>query len=99
TTGSTAALWAALHSRQLYEVGQFSIFFSYPLLPWIGVMLVGYGAASLFELPEKQRNEWLLRIGIVLTLAFILIRALNVYGDPRPWQVNPSRTAATVMSF
>src|SRR6185312_5308577 len=34
TTGSTAPVWAALHARELYEVGPFSIFFSYPLLPW-----------------------------------------------------------------
>ena len=42
--------------------------FSYPLLPWTGVMFLGYGAASRFELPEKQRREWLIRIGVSLTL-------------------------------
>jgi uncharacterized membrane protein len=30
TSGSTAPLWAALHSRQFYDVGSFAIFFSYP---------------------------------------------------------------------
>jgi uncharacterized membrane protein len=85
-SGNTAGVWAALHARQLYEVGAFRIFFSYPLLPWIGVMLLGYGAAGLFELPEKQRNAWLVRIGIGMVIAFVLIRALNVYGDPSPWE-------------
>ena len=85
-SGNTAGVWAALHARQLYEVGAFRIFFSYPLLPWIGVMLFGYGAAGLFELPEKQRNAWLVRIGIGMVIAFVLIRALNVYGDPSPWE-------------
>jgi uncharacterized membrane protein len=99
TTGSTAPLWAALHSRQVYEVGPFSIFFSYPLLPWIGVMFLGYGAAALFELPAKQRDQWLLRIGMGLVIAFILIRAADVYGDPHPWDFDPNKTAATVMSF
>ena len=99
TTGSTAPMWAALHSRQLYEVGPFSIFFSYPLLPWIGVMFLGYGAAALFELPAKQRDQWLLRIGMSLVIAFILIRAANVYGDPHPWDFDPSKTAASIMSF
>ena len=99
TSGSTAPLWAALHSRQFYDVGPFAIFFSYPLLPWIGVMLLGYGAAGLFELPAKQRDERLLRIGMSLVIAFILIRALNVYGDPHPWEFDPSSTAASVMSF
>ena len=99
TTGSTAPLWAVLHARQLYDVGPFAIYFSYPLLPWIGVMLVGYGASDLFELPAKLRNERLLRIGMGLVIAFILIRALNVYGDPHPWDFDPSRMAASVMSF
>lgn len=99
TTGSTAAVWAVLHARQLYEVGPLSIFFSYPLLPWIGVMFLGYGAAGLFELPEQRRREWLLRIGIGLVMAFILIRAANVYGDPHPWDVDPNSIAASLMSF
>jgi uncharacterized membrane protein len=98
TAGNTAGVWAALHARQLYEVGAFRIFFSYPLLPWIGVMFLGYGAAGLFELPEKQRNAWLVRIGISLIIAFVLLRALNVYGDPQPWSSGTS-TAAAIMSF
>jgi uncharacterized membrane protein len=93
TTGSTAGVWAALHARQLYEIGALRIFFSYPLLPWIGVMLLGLGAAGLFELPEKRRNELLVRIGIGLVIAFILLRALDVYGDPQPWD------SASILSF
>jgi uncharacterized membrane protein len=83
TAESTAPLWAVLHSRQVYEVGQFRINFAYPLLPWIGVMLLGFGSAGLFELPEKRRNEWLVRIGLGMVIAFVLLRALNVYGDPQ----------------
>jgi uncharacterized membrane protein len=99
TTGNTAAVWAVLHARQMYEVGPFAIFFSYPLLPWIGVMFAGYGAAGLFELPEKRRNELLLRIGMGTVIAFILIRAANVYGDPHPWNADPNNIAASLMSF
>jgi len=89
----------ALHARQLYEIDQFRIFVSYPLLPWIGLMFVGYGAAGLFELPAKVRGEWLVRIGIALVLAFILVRAQNLYGDPQPWDSNPGSIAASIMSF
>jgi len=99
TTGTTGPLWVVLHARQLHEVGPLSIFFSYPLLPWIGVMLVGYGSAGLFELPEKRRCELLVRIGMGMVIAFILLRALNVYGDPRPWVFDPGSAAASVMSF
>jgi uncharacterized membrane protein len=99
TTGSTAGVWAALHSRQLYEVGLFRVFFSYPLLPWIGVMFLGFGAAGLFELPEKQRRERLVWIGIGFIVAFLVIRTVNVYGDPSPWNSDAGSTAASIMSF
>jgi len=99
TTGSTEPVWAALHSRQVYEAGAFRIFFSYPLLPWIGVMFAGFGAAGLFELPQRPRNQWLLRTGMALSLGFILMRALNVYGDPNAWHADTRGSAATVMSF
>ena len=98
-SASTAPLWAVLHARQFYDVGPFAIYFNYSLLPWMGVMFLGYGTAGLFELPPKERDRWLLRIGVSLTIGFILLRALNVYGDPHPWAVNPSRTAASIMSF
>lgn len=97
--GSTAPLWAVLHSRQVYEVGTFRINFAYPLLPWTGVMLLGFGTAGLFELPEKIRRERLVRIGTAFILAFVLIRSANVFGDPQPWSSDSSNTAATVMSF
>jgi uncharacterized membrane protein len=99
TTDVTGPLWTVLHARQRYELDVFSIYFSYPLLPWTGVMLLGYGAAGLFELPAKQRDAWLLRIGIGLLVAFIVIRATNGYGDSRPWESFPGSLAATVMSF
>jgi uncharacterized membrane protein len=99
TTGSTAPVWAALHARQLYFAGPFAIFFSYPLLPWIGVMLLGYGATGLFELPPKVRDQRLLRIGLGLIVAFVLLRALNVYGDPQLWKFDAANTAASIMSF
>jgi uncharacterized membrane protein len=99
TSASTAPLWAVLHSRQFYDVGPFAIYFNYSLLPWTGVMFLGYGAAGVFELPAQRRDHWLLRIGVSLVIAFILIRVLNVYGDPHPWKVDPSRAAASIMSF
>ena len=99
TSGTPEPLWVVLHARQVYEVGPLSIYFSYPLLPWIGVMLVGYASAGLFQAPAKLRDERLLRIGIGLSLAFVLARAADVYGDPRHWHFDPSNIPATVMSF
>ncbi|MFL6601574.1 MAG: DUF1624 domain-containing protein [Steroidobacteraceae bacterium] len=99
STGSTGAVWVALHARQMYDVGPFWVYFSYPLLPWIGVMLVGYASAGLFRGAPKARNERLIRIGIALVIGFVLLRALNIYGDPHPWNFYSGRIAGTIMSF
>lgn len=88
TSTATGPAWAVLHARQVWETGDFRIFFSYPLLPWVGVLFLGYGAAGLFELPEERRRTLLVRIGFGMIAAFILLRASNLYGDPAPWQTS-----------
>jgi uncharacterized membrane protein len=99
TTGSTGGAWVMLHARQLWETDHFRIFFSYPLLPWTGLLFVGYGAAGLFELPDERRRALLVRIGIGMVAAFIVLRALDIYGDPARWHSDPENVAATIMSF
>ena len=99
TAGVPEPLWTVLHARHVYDVGRFSIYFSYPLLPWIGVMLLGYASASLFQGSAQRRNDRLMRIGIGLLLGFVLVRALDTYGDPHHWHASPTNIAATVMSF
>ncbi|MBS0421368.1 MAG: DUF1624 domain-containing protein [Proteobacteria bacterium] len=98
-TGSTGPLWVVLHARQSYAVGPFWIFFSYPLLPWIGIMLLGYAAAGLFQADEPRRNRGLIRIGAALAIGFVILRALNIYGDPHAWQVLPDNLSGSLMSF
>jgi uncharacterized membrane protein len=80
-------------------VGPFLFVFRYPLLPWIGVMLLGFGGSRVFELPPMRRNALLLRGGALLTLGFLLLRASGLYGDPNPWQVQPAGAVATVIDF
>lgn len=92
-------LWIALHARQVYELGPLSIYFSYPVLPWIGVMLVGYASTPLFRGPTRLRDARLIRIGTGLLLAFVGLRLLDSYGDPHQWHHDPKSIAATVMSF
>jgi uncharacterized membrane protein len=92
-------LWVALHSPMSKVAGPFGVWFAYPLLPWIGVMLLGYGTVGIFRLPPARRNATLLRAGLVLTAAFVVLRALDVYGDPHGWQVQTRGIAATMMSF
>ena len=92
-------LWVALHAQMARRAGPFLFAFIYPVLPWIGVMLAGFGSSALFEQPPASRNRRLLTIGVALTAAFVLLRALDVYGDPNAWQVQPGGRTATVIDF
>ena len=86
--GSFRWLWAILHSGDTLEPLPGVHFIpGYPLVPWIGVMAVGYGFGTLLLRPQEKRRKELLILGIGLTLAFVVIRATNLYGDPHPWAV------------
>jgi len=91
-------LWVALHSQMSAVFGPFMLLFAYPLLPWIGVMLAGFGTAGVFELAPSRRNISLLRAGLALIAAFVLLRAIDVYGDPNGWQ-QQANFGRTVMDF
>jgi uncharacterized membrane protein len=91
--------WAAFHTQMALGIGPFYLVIIYPLLAWVGVITLGFGLAGLFELPQERRNKVLLRVGLALTAAFLLLRAFDVYGDPNPWHLHPGNMAATVIDF
>jgi uncharacterized membrane protein len=92
-------LWVVLHAQMSLQAGPFYLLFVYPILPWIGVMLFGFGAAELFELPAERRNPLLVRGGAVATAAFLLLRGVDLYGDPNHWGSQPAGPTATVIDF
>lgn len=57
----------------------------YPPVPWLGIMLTGFAAGKLFELPGTRRKSAFLKIGLTSLILFIIIRAINIYGDSSPW--------------
>ena len=94
-------IWYALHQpNSVFIDSTHLINFVYPVLPWIGLMALGYvfGAFYRKEVTTEQRKRRLLIIGISATLLFILLRGFNLYGEPRPWQSQGS-PVFTVMSF
>ena len=70
----------------------------YPLIPWIGVMAAGYGFGALYQLDPRQRRRLLLILGSAATVLFVVLRAINHYGDPSSWSRQSSFTF-TVLSF
>lgn len=70
----------------------------YPLLPWTGVLALGYAFAPLLELPRPRRRRLVAGLGLALSLAFVLLRAGNLYGDPTPWS-SQDGALRTLLSF
>jgi len=99
TLGSLAPLWTALHGPGvLFTDGRHMVFAAYPLIPWVGVTAVGYGLGQVYGWDGERRRAFLLRLGLALTAAFVVLRAINVYGDPSRWVVQ--RTSLfTLLSF
>jgi uncharacterized membrane protein len=90
--------WAALHAQMAIASGPFSFLTVYPLLPWTGVMLLGYGTAPLFQEPAQRRDARLLAWGVAATAAFVVLRGAGVYGEPNPWQFRTVRSARSSIS-
>jgi len=97
--GAPPWLWAFVHERATVEpLPGRKVFFSYPVLPWFGVMALGYGFGAVVEAGRAARVAWTRRIGLALMLLFVVVRGLNGYGDPLPWSVQPT-VLFTAMSF
>ena len=96
---SSHPLWSILHSPNVvWQDGQHMIMALYPLIPWVGVTAAGYGLGQIYRWDAHRRQAFLLRLGLGLTAAFVVIRANNSYGDPLHWSVQKS-AAFTVLSF
>ena len=70
----------------------------YPIIPWVGVMAVGYAMGPLFRESPERRQKILVGIGVSAIIGYIGLRWLNSYGDPMPWSVE-TRGTHTLLSF
>jgi uncharacterized membrane protein len=81
-----SALWSIGYFA--FEVGGTGpLVILYSLVPWVGVMAAGYSFGAVFTLDAAHRRRLCLQIGAGAILFFVALRWLNVYGDPRPWEV------------
>lgn len=71
---------------------------AYPPIPWLGIMLVGFASGKIFELTEDRRRKFFLKTGWGALLLFVLLRFINIYGDPSLWSSQKTATY-TFLSF
>jgi len=94
-------IWTILHDRGfLISDGLIPVKVSYPVLPWIGVILLGYFSGRLFsgEISREKRIQYLNAIGLSCLIILMIIRSFNIYGETLDWQVQES-FFKTEMSF
>ncbi len=91
-------IWDVLHVGGMVNFGNINVLFFYPLIPWIGVMALGYCFGTLFKMDESKRRKLLITFGIGAIALFIAIRSFNFYGDPSNW-TNQYSWYRDVLSF
>jgi uncharacterized membrane protein len=101
--GRLGWLWQLLHVPGFLSGQPMTppiILIAYPLLPWVGVMALGYAFGNVLVQPREKRRQWNLRAGLTLLVAFALLRWSNLYGDPVRWSSQPPwwRTGLSFMN-
>jgi uncharacterized membrane protein len=95
---STSPGWMLLHQIGAFPFAGRIFIAAYSLVPWFAVMALGYCLGFAWSMPPERRQRFLRRTGIVMTIAFLVIRVINIYGDPSRWSWQPTATF-TVLSF
>ena len=58
----------------------------YPFLPWTGLMMLGYCLGKVLRNDNPAyRKQFLVVTGLSTIALFIILRFINVYGDPFQW--------------
>lgn len=97
----SSILWYALHQREFMQIGPDRMFvFMYPLIPWMGVMALGYlfGQWYAKDFDPALRKKYLIRTGLSYLGIFLVLRGFNLYGDAQEWSTQDTLTK-TILSF
>ncbi|MES3035484.1 MAG: heparan-alpha-glucosaminide N-acetyltransferase domain-containing protein [Gemmatimonadota bacterium] len=96
--GALSPLWTMLHQPGAIVPAGVVIVVGYPLVPWFAVMAMGYCLGEWLQSPPEIWRPRLLRLGAAITVLFVVVRGVNVYGDPSAWSRQDS-AAFTLLSF
>ena len=100
-TSFTSIIWYLLHQDQLLVINpNLLVLLHYPLIPWIGLMAVGYCFGTLYTIDFEVaiRKKCLVILGLSSIVLFFSIRGINIYGDLVPWSIQKN-TTYTILSF
>lgn len=94
------SFWIILHQVGVVRLfsGGSQLFFAYPIIPWVGVMMAGFALGTTYNWDIEHRRKILLKLGLLAITLFVVLRLINIYGDPVSWR-HFDTPAATVLSF
>src|SRR5262245_14219932 len=86
-SSSFAWLWQILYLGGPIQLGSSGpeLVVLYSLIPWVGVMALGYAFGTVLRKRPDERRRWCLSIGLGATALFLVLRGFNLYGNPTPW--------------
>lgn len=98
--GADSIIYSLLHEFKGYPLHGFYLYVGYPVIAWTGIMLCGYCFGKLYQssVDVQYRRKMLLSVGGAMLLFFVVIRSINMYGDPAPWSIQ-STSMYTFLSF
>ena len=98
--GLASVAWSLLHEQQIFPYDNHVLFVGYPLIPWIGVMALGYCLGRVYteSFDVSKRKKILIQLGTGAIVLFLVLRFINVYGDPSRWSIQ-STGIFTLLSF
>ena len=94
-------IWAVIHKLDFFNYSESkTLVVAYPIIPWVGVMSLGYFFGQFFQkdFPQDLRIKILKRVGIISIIGFFVVRFLNSYGNSKTW-INYDLFSQTIYSF
>ncbi len=96
--GAAAPLWQILHEGGFLTQAFGGVLAIYPVLPWMGVMALGFGVAPWLAGPRRNERRIVLA-GVIMIALFVVLRLTNFYGEPSVWTADPRGTLWSFLSM
>ena len=94
---SIGPLWHILHKPGQIHIMDQSVMVIYPIIPWVGLMGIGYLMSNWEKLNNDQTMY--LKLGVGLIGLFFILRLGGLYGDSMGWDSNQQGLTKTFLSL
>jgi uncharacterized membrane protein len=99
--GASGWFWQLLYFGGFIQLGQDGPVLAvlYVIVPWIGVMAAGYAFGAVMIREPADRRRLCLTIGWSAIVLFLVMRGIDLYGDPRHWHSGPGDPRPALFRF